>query len=462
MISLPSKHSPDPSSRPSMLPHPPQPASLPHLAYPPQHAPFLPRATPRSLSTVDRLPLHHQPAQRAQDHQPDDSPLEHPSAYSYVPRGHPAHSSPSPDTMYQHSVHSPLFDLSQNALSNHNPQQQPNPEYDVQSRQQPPAIHTGNLLYPSDPGNFTPSPASSPADNAVAPQSSLSRQFSFPQPMSAPHTQNAFPQRFANEPGLSRLPFTNPTLDRRMSEPVLGAGRQTFPQPPPSHHDTFAYSATGSTTMVQPSPVSPRPSSSYSSYGTYPEHQRDSSGASIGSAGLSDPYANPIAAWGSGVKQAELDAEAQMTSSPLSPLYAASAASGSDASVTGLPSPPVHPLQSPSRNTAVPSGSGLRPQQGAAGQASAGSTRPGGNNNKTYSFISFAQNVKKRPRRRYDEIERLYQCRCASIPRSIWLPRTENIHSICLPITPVTRSCVWCELHRSTASGRFLLFVVCA
>ncbi|EJF64392.1 hypothetical protein DICSQDRAFT_54208, partial [Dichomitus squalens LYAD-421 SS1] len=101
-----------------------------------------------------------------------------------------------------------------------------------------------------------------------------------------------------------------------------------------------------------------------------------------------------------------------MASSPLSPLYAASAASGSDVSATGLPSPPAQPLQSPSRNPAVPPGAGLRPQQGAPGQASAGSTpRPGGNNSKTYSFVSLPGNaVKKRPRRRYDEIERLYQC----------------------------------------------------
>ncbi|KAH9941983.1 hypothetical protein B0H21DRAFT_696653 [Amylocystis lapponica] len=37
---------------------------------------------------------------------------------------------------------------------------------------------------------------------------------------------------------------------------------------------------------------------------------------------------------------------------------------------------------------------------------------PGGrNNSKNYSFVSLPGNaVKKRPRRRYDEIERLYQC----------------------------------------------------
>ena len=245
--------------------------------------------------------------------------------------------------------------------------------------------------------------------------------------MSAPHIQTAFPQRFPTESSLARMPFTNPTLDRRMSEPVLGAGRPTYAQPPPSQHDTFAYSTASSATIVQSSPLSPRPSSSYSSYGAYTEHQRDSSGASIGSAGLSDPYANPIAAWGSGLKQTDLEADAHLASSPLSPLYAGSAAS-SDVSVTGLPSPPAQMHPSPSKNNAaVPSGGGAKSQQGVPNQASAGSTpRPGGNSSKTYSFVSLPGNaVKKRPRRRYDEIERLYQCRYVSHPTVILASRAK-------------------------------------
>ncbi|RDX50923.1 hypothetical protein OH76DRAFT_1316310, partial [Lentinus brumalis] len=193
-----------------------------------------------------------------------------------------------------------------------------------------------------------------------------------------------------------------------MSEPVLGQGRQAYPQPPPpTHHDTFAYSAASSaTTMVQPSPLSPRPSSSsYSSYGTYPEHQRDDGGASLES-GIADPYSQPVsAAWGSGLKTADLE-EGPLSNSPLSPLYAGSVASGSDVSATGLPSPPPQSHSSPAKQPAPISG--LRPApQGSAG----GTTRPGGNNSKTYSFVSLPGNaVKKRPRRRYDEIERLYQC----------------------------------------------------
>ncbi|KAI0640778.1 hypothetical protein C8Q79DRAFT_895915, partial [Trametes meyenii] len=188
-----------------------------------------------------------------------------------------------------------------------------------------------------------------------------------------------------------------------MSEPVLGAGRQAYAQlPPPAPHDTFAYSATSSATLIQPSPVSPRPSSSYS-YGSYPGHERDNSGASIGSAGAPDAY--PSSAWGPGVKHADLEHETAMASSPLSPLYAASAASGSDASATGLPSPPIQSRPSPSRQMAQLSG---RPMQ--APPTSSNTPRVAGNS-KTYSFVSLPGNaVKKRPRRRYDEIERLYQC----------------------------------------------------
>ncbi|KAI0741345.1 hypothetical protein C8Q80DRAFT_1054912, partial [Daedaleopsis nitida] len=203
-----------------------------------------------------------------------------------------------------------------------------------------------------------------------------------------------------------------------MSEPVLGAGRQSFPQPQPplSHHDTFAYSAstTAPGTIVQPSPLSPRPSSSYSSYGTYQDHPRDDSGASLASADIADPYAHSVpASWHSPLKHTELDTEPHMASSPLSPLYAGSVASGSDASATGVPSPPVQPRQSAVKQPAAAPGPGARPPQSSQAGASASATpRPGGNNNsKTYSFVSLPGNaVKKRPRRRYDEIERLYQC----------------------------------------------------
>lgn len=42
-----------------------------------------------------------------------------------------------------------------------------------------------------------------------------------------------------------------------------------------------------------------------------------------------------------------------------------------------------------------------------------GEGRGDGKDKKTYSFVSLPGNaVKKRPRRRYDEIERLYQCKC--------------------------------------------------
>ncbi|KAI0630522.1 hypothetical protein C8Q77DRAFT_210013 [Trametes polyzona] len=412
-----------------MLLHPPQPSAaasassaIAHydlLPHPALAHPYPPRATPRSLAAVDRLPIQPQhPPPRADQPRHPDSPLEHPHSYHYVPRPQQAHSSSSPDAMYHHqhhpqSVPSHLYDdqQQQNAHPTHpaapaathttHPQQQ---DFD-QPRQQPPAIHTDNLLYPSECGNYSPSPASSPSENPMAAQS---RQFSFPQPMSAPHTQNAFPPRFEHDPALPRFPFPNQTLDRRMSEPVLGAGRQAYPQPPPpSHHDTFAYSAASSATMMQPSPLSPRPSSSYSSYGSYPAHERDNSGASLASAGIPDAYP-PSAAptWGSGIKQSDLEQDSALTSSPLSPLYAASAASGSDASVSGLPSPPIQSRPSPSRQAAQ-----LSARQSQPSPTSTNTPRASGNS-KTYSFVSLPGNaVKKRPRRRYDEIERLYQCK---------------------------------------------------
>ncbi|OSX64004.1 hypothetical protein POSPLADRAFT_1073706 [Postia placenta MAD-698-R-SB12] len=84
---------------------------------------------------------------------------------------------------------------------------------------------------------------------------------------------------------------------------------------------------------------------------------------------------------------------------PVSPIYAGSV-SGSDASVTGGLSPPIRSNQVSGRPGAA--SEGVRP--GAPGQVRSA-------NGKTYSFVSLPGNaVKKRPRRRYDEIERLYQC----------------------------------------------------
>ncbi|KAH9940811.1 uncharacterized protein BXZ73DRAFT_98639 [Epithele typhae] len=154
------------------------------LAFPPQHAPLLSRATPRSLATVDRFAL---PPAHADD--PPVLPLEPAPNFSYVPRSQPL--SPSPDPIYPSALPEHLYDEPQN--TNH-----PAPEYEVASRQPPPSIHTNDLLYSADQGNFTPSPTSSPAD-----AQSSARHFSFPQPMSAPHSQNAFPSRFTNDPSPS-------------------------------------------------------------------------------------------------------------------------------------------------------------------------------------------------------------------------------------------------------------------
>ena len=61
-----------------------------------------------------------------------------------------------------------------------------------------------------------------------------------------------------------------------------------------------------------------------------------------------------------------------------------------------------------------------------AGQACANPTpHPGGNNTKTYLLMSSPEDaVKKQARQRYEEIDRLYQCRCSPILSPNWLSCT--------------------------------------
>ncbi|RPD61302.1 hypothetical protein L227DRAFT_64958 [Lentinus tigrinus ALCF2SS1-6] len=98
----------------------------------------------------------------------------------------------------------------------------------------------------------------------------------------------------------------------------------------------------------------------------------------------------------------------QLSSSSLSPRHDESEASGSDVSATELPSPTHQAYPSPTTQRGTIPGS--RPLQSPQGSASA-SSLPGSDNSKTYSFASLPGiAMKKSPRRRYDEIERLYQC----------------------------------------------------
>ncbi|KAI0091637.1 hypothetical protein BDY19DRAFT_931547 [Irpex rosettiformis] len=68
-----------------------------------------------------------------------------------------------------------------------------------------------------------------------------------------------------------------------------------------------------------------------------------------------------------------------------------------------------HPPLSPSDPKSSPS---IASDNKLSPDLKAGHGRPGGKSSKTYSFVALPGNaVKKRPRRRYDEIERLYRCR---------------------------------------------------
>lgn len=360
------------------------------------------------------------------------------SNFHYVPRGQldalTGTSDNDTNTMYHHHVHS--SSATQNLLYSDPSRQLGDPAVaqsqqqssyhlsDSHSRRSPPStILTDNLVASAsdserDAAPYSASPMSSPSD--VLQSQHAHPPFSFPPPMSAPHTQTMF-SRFPhnglgadpsapNTSGSSRFPF-NATLDRRMSEPVLGA-RASYPQPTAHGHSQveFAYSASAassaSTIHVAHPPLSPRPSSSqYSSYSSYSNqggHHRAGSGAS-------DNYGTaPGQSWqlkpeleleaGEGVGNAVLGVAPGMGGSPVSPLYAASAASGSDASVQGLSSP-----RSPQQ---------FKQQVQSAQSRVEPARNSGARNSKTYSFVSLPGNtVKKRPRRRYDEIERLYHCK---------------------------------------------------
>ena len=191
------------------------------------------------------------------DHSQRDSSLKLQLDVSlYVPPAQSVHTFASSDGVCQHRVHSRLFSTSQSTCPDPLAQR-PHRDYDPCLRQHPPAIHTLELLYPSDLGDFTPSPISSPTNNPGASQPTFTRQFLLPPTMSAPHTQTAFPQRFPTESNLARMPFTNPTLDRRVSELAPSARRPTYVQSPSSQHDVLAHSGASYTRVTQSSPLSP-------------------------------------------------------------------------------------------------------------------------------------------------------------------------------------------------------------
>lgn len=195
-------------------------------------------------------------------------------------------------------------------------------------------------------------------------------------------------------------PAAHHSLDRRASEPHVAARFRH--QPHPSAQAQQAYLPPLSSSFPTPSfaghQYSPRPSSSY----TYPAN--------------SGPWEDH-------------SQEGPLTTTPVDSVahgLAMTATSAALASSGGLP------LNSaglaPTSADYLDDGSSrldyfdtVRPgTAGSAGASGAGSDDgdakdggKGGKNSKTYSFVALPGNaVKKRPRRRYDEIERLYRCRC--------------------------------------------------
>ncbi|GBE86657.1 hypothetical protein SCP_0905370 [Sparassis crispa] len=307
------------------------------------------------VSSVVAQDKHHVRGQSpapGQSPEPPSPPSSDSPDYHYVP-------SPSPDTMYS------------DRYPDASAAQLPNLSYSLQhpqshSRRSPAAALAENVdpssadMSEPEPAPYSASPLSSPEMQHHRPNN-----FSFPAPMSAPHSQQLF--SFSTSASVSAAgppsSLEYSTLDRRMSEPVLGGARQSFPAVSTNSGgpSPFTYDPSSSAgTTILPSPVSPRPSSaSFSSYSSY-GHPRQSSG---------DFSASAPSGWSLKHSASTGDLGQDATAPPVSPVYAGSV-SGSDVSGTGVPSPPR--------------GSPRKIPQGNA--------------------------VKKRPRRRYDEIERLYQC----------------------------------------------------
>lgn len=222
---------------------------------------------------------------------------------------------------------------------------------------------------------------------------------------------NTHPQSHHNHPGAGGGGVDKYILDqRRMSEPSLfggSSGSTRYPQQPQQsqQHGQFAFNP-----PPLPSPRSPQFESNPYSYS--PQRHSHSSHSWKGSNHGEDQHHNmhiqqQLHAFSSlGFR----DGDSRDGEEPISPLNPAFSPSMGGLGIGGLgaghhgyagdhdaygPSPP---------NTGTSATSSNNPR---------GSTSHSNNNSnsKTYSFVSLPGNaVKKRPRRRYDEIERLYQC----------------------------------------------------
>ena len=194
----------------------------------------------------------------------------------------------------------------------------------------------------------------------------------FSQPMSAPHNQLRYPSNQRN-PSSSFYPTPDSAIDhRRMSEPALLSGSHPSAYRPVDsrYNNNYASSSAYSPPNLH-YPVSSRPA--------YAVHSRTDSNAS------STDYRS---------QQAHDDAFSDPSNNSPRPSTGSTGAVDSNVHVQSL-SP--HSSVSPDISTQP-----LSKDQNPSSPS---------NPNKTYAFVSLpGTTIRKRPRRRYDEIERLYHC----------------------------------------------------
>ncbi|KAJ6581537.1 hypothetical protein B0H19DRAFT_1061085 [Mycena capillaripes] len=260
----------------------------------------------------------------------------------------------------------------------------PNYHYAPRSSRSPSQIYDAG-------GSYAPPYAyTTTSDLRRAPTSPVS--VDAPQPLSAPHSQDRFSisaypagtrldSLSDRQPryGLPKISTSNIHDQRRLSEPAVSYMPQADPAAPRAQQYSF-------TNYDEQSPHSP-------------ESPFLSRVASLGSLRHDySPSSLPHSGWKGQVDEHRLDFQASfsggMSGSP--PLQYA--VRGED---TYGPSPPGTSTSSSSTAPAA------QPTQQQSGPESPSDP----SNKKTYSFVALPGNaVRKRPRRRYDEIERLYHC----------------------------------------------------
>ena len=227
------------------------------------------------------------------------------------------------------------------------------------------------------------SPLSSPQSAAD------SDPINFSQPMSAPHNQLRYPSNQRNPSSSSFYPTPDSAIDhRRMSEPALLSGSHPSAYRPVDSRYNYASSSAYSPPSLH-YPVSSRPA--------YAVHSRTDSNAS------SADYRS---------QQTHDDTLSDPSNHSPRPSTGSTGAVDSTVHVQSL-SP--HPSVSPDISTQA-----LSRDQNPSSPS---------NPNRTYAFVSLpGTTIRKRPRRRYNEIERLYHCSWPDCTKSYGTLNHLNAH----------------------------------